>query len=53
VQKFIDDKIQVCIFLRGYEHIADMGFFPANLRGYIYEHYREIDYPNIVVFQAR
>jgi hypothetical protein len=53
VQRFIADKFQLCIFVRGYESIADMSFFPPNLRGYIYQHYRKIDYPDIVVFQAR
>jgi hypothetical protein len=53
VQRFIDDRFRICIFLRGYNHIADMGFFPPNLRGYIYEHYRRVDYPDIVVFLAK
>jgi hypothetical protein len=51
VQRFIDCRFDLCIFVRGYEKIADMTFFPPNLRGYIYEHYREINYPDIVVFE--
>ncbi len=51
VQRFIDDKFDLCIFVRGYQKIADMTFFPDNLRGYIYEHYRKVDFPDIVVFE--
>ncbi len=53
VQRFIDEQFTTCIFVRGFSRIADMTFMPPNLRGYIYEHYRMTDYPDIVVFARK
>ncbi len=51
VQHFIDADFTLCIFVRSGAHTADMTFVPGDLRAYLHDHFRQVDEPDIVLFQ--
>lgn len=50
VVSFIQTHFDLCIFLRGYLGLADMTYFPSDLRAELYSHYRVQYRGQIVVF---
>ncbi|HUB67704.1 MAG TPA: hypothetical protein VL981_09495 [Candidatus Methylacidiphilales bacterium] len=53
VMAFIHARFDLCIFVIGYEHIADMSYIPADIRAELHDHYKMEYRDRIVVFTRK